>query len=243
MEERLKMSIRGIDAWLGSPQGRYVMAWEEARIGASVADLFGYNALQIGLPQYDLLAMNRMPLHRVAGQFGEVDVRCKPSQLPFGQNSVDLVVMPHALEFHEDPHQILREVERILIPDGKLVITGFNPFSLWGFYRFVNRRSEQFPVSGNFLSISRLKDWLQLLGFEVERGCFGCYAPPLTRENWLRRLKFLESAGDRWWGFAGSVYLLRAVKRVHGMRLILPAWGSPKNRRKTLGTVAQRELK
>jgi ubiquinone/menaquinone biosynthesis C-methylase UbiE len=57
---------------------------------------------------------------------------CDLRELPFAANSIDLAVMPHVLESHDNPHQILREVERILIPDGQLVITGFNPLSLWG---------------------------------------------------------------------------------------------------------------
>jgi SAM-dependent methyltransferase len=145
--------------------------------------------------------------------------------------------MPHALEFHDDPHQILREVERILIPDGQLVITAFNPISLWGLRRKLPKHPDTFPLNGNYISVLRLKDWLQLLNFEVDRGSFGCYAPPCQQERWLRRWRFMEAAGDRWWSFAGGVYLLRAIKRVRGMRLIMPAWSQAKSRAKALTPV------
>lgn len=218
------------------------MAWEQARVDALVTDLFGYNALQLGLPQYDLLAENRIPLRQLAGEYGKVDVLCDLCELPFAANSIDLVVMPHILEFHDDPHQILREVERVLIPDGQLVITGFNPLSAWGLRQRLTRCKNEFPVNGHYISVLRLKDWLQLLSFEVDRGNFGCYIPPCRQEASFKRLHFMEAAGDRWWSFAGGVYLLRAVKRVRGMRLILPTWNQKKSPRKALTTVTQKEI-
>ena len=150
--------------------------------------------------------------------------------------------MPHVLEFNDDPHQILREVERILIPDGQLVITGFNPLSLWGLRRRLPKGRKVFPGNGNYISVLRLKDWLQLLSFEVERGNFGCYAPPLKKARRIRHWHFMEAAGDRWWSFAGGVYLLRAVKRVHGMRLIMPRWKQKRMARKSLTIIAQKEI-
>ncbi|MDR2450809.1 MAG: class I SAM-dependent methyltransferase [Candidatus Accumulibacter sp.] len=228
------MSIRGIEDWLDTPQGQYVMAWEQQKIDAVIEDLFGYNALQLGLPQLRLLARNRIPLRQIAGSSGAVDVACDLSELPFASGSIDLVVMPHALEFHDDPHQILRDVERILIPGGRLVITGFNPVSLWGLCRKLPNHARVFPFNGNYLSVPRLKDWLKLLNLEVERGSFGCYAPPWRQAKRLKRWHFMEAAGDRWWSFAGGVYLLRAVKRVLGMRLILPAWNATKSGAKAL---------
>ena len=243
VEESQKMSISGIDDWLFTPQGRYVMAWEQARVDALVSDLFGYNALQFGLPQIDFLAHNRIPLRQTIGPDGPVNVRCDYRELPFASNSIDLVMLPHILEFHADPHQILREVERILIPDGQLVITGFNPLSLWGLRRRLPNGRTTFPGNGDYISVLRLKDWLQLLSFEVERGNFGCYAPPLKKERRIRHWHFMEAAGDRWWSFAGGVYLLRAVKRVRGMRLIMPPWTAKKVARKALTTVTRKETK
>ena len=236
------MSIPEINGWLDTPQGRYVMSWEQAKVGAVVSDLFGYNALQIGLPRYDLLANSRIPLCQVASESVPADILCDLRELPFSTNSIDLVVMPHILEFHDDPHQILREIERILIPEGQLVITGFNPLSLWGLRQHLPNRPDTFPTNGNYISVLRLKDWLQLLGFEVDRGNFGCYEPPFTQESWLKRWHFMEAAGDRWWSFAGAVYLLRAVKRVHGMRLILPAWKRKQAACKALSVVTQKEI-
>ena len=236
------MSNPGIDDWLQTQQGRYVMDWEMERIDTLVVDLFGYNALQLGLPELDLLAHNRIPLRQVAGETGKVDVVCDLRELPFAANSIDLVVLPHVLEFHDNPHQILREVERILIPDGQLVVTGFNPLSLWGLRRRLPNCPTGFACNGSYISVLRLKDWLQLLSFEVDRGSFGCYAPPFRETRWLKRFHFMEAAGDRWWSFAGGVYMLRAVKRVRGMRLILPPWEQSNAPHKALTPIAQKGI-
>ncbi len=234
------MSIPGFDSWLGSAQGRYVMDWEQDKLDEAVADIFGFNALQFGVPQYDLLRANRIPMRQKAGEFGAVDVLCSMTALPFASHSTDLIVLPHVLEFSADPHQILREVERILIPEGQVVIVGFNPLSLWGLKRQLDR-SGDFPWNGRYLSLTRLADWLQLLGFEVDRGTLGCYAPPFVQQKWLHRWHFIESAGERWWNFSGGVYLLRAIKRVHGIRLITPDWRKKAVRAKALRTVTHKE--
>ncbi len=234
------MSIPGLDAWLKSVQGRYILDWEQATLDEFVADVFGFNALQLGLPPMDFLRSNRIPLRQKACQIAGADVLCNLDTLPFASNSIDLIVLPHVLEFSKDPHQILREVERILIPEGQLIVLGFNPLSMWGMkHRF--SRSGQFPWNGRYLSLARLKDWLQLLGFELDGGTHGCYAPPLQQKKWLQRWHLIESAGERSWNFAGAVYALRAIKRVHGMRLIAPRWKKTPVSAKALRPVAQKE--
>jgi len=84
------------------------------------------------------------------------------------------------------------------------------------------------PQDGEFISLPRLKDWLKLLDMEVNRGHFGCYAPPLATERWLNRFAFMEKAGDRWWPYFGAVYIVQAIKRVKGMRLVGRAWSKQK---------------
>lgn len=248
------MSIPGFDDWLATPQGQYVMAWEQARFDQVVADIFGFNAVQIGLPQCDFLRANRMPLRFTcdttggsprgttggAGGAVAVGVRTDIHHLPFSGNSVDLVVLPHVLEFAETPHQVLREVERVLVPEGHVVIAGFNPLSLWGVKRWLAGPDAAYPWRGQYLGVRRLKDWLSLLGFETQTGCFGCYVPAVSQEKWLRRWHFMEPAGDRWWPIAGATYMLQGIKRQHGMRLLMPKWQDRKARAKALAPAIQR---
>ncbi len=157
-------------------------------------------------------------------------LRCDFDALPLDSQSLDLVVLPHTLEFARDAHLALREVERVLRPEGRVVILGFNPSSLWGLrQRFGHlrqrlaprsQRSLYFPSDGELIGYRRLRDWLRLLSFEVEGGRFGCYRPPFTSAKWLSRFGWIERTGDRWWPVFGAVYLLVAVKRVRGMRLV-----------------------
>ncbi len=234
------MSIPGLSEWLKTPPGRYIAEWEQAKHDHLVADIFGFNAVQIGMADCDLLRANRMPLRVRCERHGGTHVVSDLHHLPFAATSVDLVVLPHVLEFADNPHQILREVERVLVPEGQIIITGFNPFSLWGVRRGVVRGDGDFPWQGHYLSILRVKDWLALLGFEIQLGSFGRYAPAASQEKWLDRWRFLEWAGDRWWPIAGAVYVVQAVKRVHGMRLITPVWRERKARAKALAPAVQR---
>lgn len=223
------------------------MQWEQTQYDQVVADIFGFNALQIGMRECDLLRANRIPFkfrcdNDIPGDKpGErVDVRSELQHLPFASASIDLVVLPHILEFVDNPHQVLREVERVLVPEGQVVITGFNPYSLWGLRRRVAGHGGAFPWRGSYLSVMRLRDWLALLGFETRAGSFGCYAPAAVQEKWLRRWRWTELAGNRWWPIAGGTYLLQAIKRVHGMRLITPVWKERGARAKALSPAVQR---
>ncbi len=225
--------------WFQTPPGRYLLAWEQLQFDQAVADIFGYHALQLGSSGIDGLRTNRMP-HRWLALQNLAAVSDKPTRvalltdfdaLPFSANSLDLVLLPHALELSDDPHATLREVERVLVPEGRVVICGFNPHSLWGLRQRRARvwRSLGFgelflPDAGEFIAYRRMRDWLRLLSFEVESGRFGAYRPAVRSEAWLERWRWLDTAGERWWPIFGAVYFLVAVKRVRGLRLLSTDW-------------------
>ena len=231
--------IIGMPKWFETPPGRYLLAWERAEFDRAVSDIFGYHALQLGLPEIDTLQANRMPHKWLALHAPEQagPARRKAalvtefSALPFEANSLDLVVLPHSLELSVDPHATLREVERVLVPDGKVVICCLNPASLWGLrqrrahlYRRLGLGQLFLPDAGGFISYRRLRDWLRLLSFEVEVGNFGCYRPSISSEKWLNRYDWMDRAGERWWPIFGAVYFLVAVKRIRGIKLIGQVW-------------------
>lgn len=235
-----------LSAWFRTPRGQYVLAWEQRQIDNAVDDIFGFHAVQVGLPQLDFLRENRIPLRVHAGGEPGCSLLADPAALPLASHSVDLLVLPHVLEFAAQPHQILREAERVLRPEGQIVISGFNPLSLWGLKRMsgvaIGRHERgEFPWRGRFIGLLRLKDWLTLLGFELNGGRFGCYAPPVAQAHWLERWGFMEKAGDRWWPIAGAVYVVRAVKRTAGLRLVHPAWREAPLKRPALVQVARRD--
>lgn len=219
-----------------------MLDWEQKQLEGVVADIFGYHALQLGLPAFDLLSANRMPFRFRCGSGREVAVVAGDDALPFASGSLDLVVLPHVLEFAARPHQVLREVERVLVAEGSVVISGFNPYSLWGLRRLAARRKGVVPWSGQYLSVPRIRDWLTLLGFETQSGTFGCYVPAVAAPNWLDRWRFMDRIGSRWWPVCGSAYVVQGIKRVQGTRLIMPNWSDGRARSKRLSTVAQREI-
>ena len=225
--------------WFATPLGQYLLAREQAYFDKAVADVFGYNAFQLGMPGIDLLRGSRIALQCRVDPVGPAAMRADFRDLPIASNSADLVVLPHVLEFSDDPHQILREVARVLLPEAQVMIACFNPWSLWGFRRFFGRKA-RYPWNGHFINLPRLKDWCALLGLEISAGRMNCYVPPCASEKWLGRFEFMEAAGDRWWPIAGGVYFLQAVKRVRGMRLIMPKWSDRMAPKKELAPVPKK---
>ena len=245
--------------WLGTPPGRYLLAWEQQQLDRMVADIFGFHALQLGHPVLDGLGANRMPHRWLAldAQHAEVlalplefptasadepastlppfartmHLGCDFDALPFPAASIDLVVLPHTLDFVRDPHQTLREVERVLVPEGRVVVMGFNPMSLWGVRqrlglwrgRLGSEGAPFVPGVPEAIGPHRLRDWLRLLSFEVQDSQFGCWRPPLRSTRWLERARWMERPGERWWPMLGAAFSVTAIKRVRGMRLVGPA--------------------
>ncbi|MGD9952974.1 MAG: class I SAM-dependent methyltransferase [Burkholderiales bacterium] len=226
--------------WCGTPLGRYVLDWELGQYASAVEDVFGFRAVQVGLPELDFLRENRIPYRFTVALEPGAALAADPLQLPLASQSMDLVVLPLALESHLDAHSVLREAERVLRPEGQVVISGFNNASLWGLRRWFSGRRAGSPWDARFIGLLRLKDWLQLLSFDLNGGRFGCYAPPFERARWRERFAFMEHAGARWWPILGGVYVVRAVKRVHGMRLITPAWRRERARRRAVAAMPQK---
>ncbi|MFM6992544.1 MAG: class I SAM-dependent methyltransferase [Rhodoferax sp.] len=260
--------IIGLQHWLQTPPGRYLLEWEREQVDRAVVDIFGYHALQLGLPELTGLQDNRMPHRWLAVQEmslaasgpessadmdrGDVPLALVTDfeALPFPAASLDLVVMPHTLEF-SDAHATLREVERVLVPEGKVVICGLNPTSLWalrlarqrlwrllGLGRFMGQ--DYLPLEDSFLGVWRLRDWLRLLGFEVEVVRYGCYGPAVSSARWLRRFAWLDRLGQRWWPVLGAAYMVVAVKKVRGARLMGAAWRSKRLRAASAVAAGQR---
>jgi len=258
--------------WLQSPPGQCLLRWEQRHLDQAVVDVFGYHALQLGLPQLQGLRANRMPHRWLAcdtlhdnsvaeppsvADDGEISLpldgaaalHCDFDALPFPNQSLDLVVLPHALEMSHDPHLTLREVERVLVPEGRVMILGFNPASMWGLRQRLGRarqavglgrRALFLPRTGEFLGYWRLRDWLRLLSFEVEGGRFGCFRPPYMSARWLERTAWMEGVGERWWPVFGAAYFLVAVKRARGMRLVGLARHEARTTRAASAVVASR---
>ena len=235
------MPTNTLHDWFQTPLGRYLLEKERAYLDDVTPDIFGFHAVQLGLPDVDLLRENRITHRLRVANLGQPDLYAKCHELPFATQSIDLVVLPHTLDFSEEPHEILREVDRVMMPEGRLIIVGFNPWSLWGLRSALGFSRNEYPWNGHFVSLPRVKDWLALLGFDVSAGRLIAYAPPFDSEKLRRRFGFMEPAGDRWWAVGGAVFMLQAIKRVRGMRLIMPAWQEKDAREKALVAAAKRQ--
>ncbi|HET7371153.1 MAG TPA: methyltransferase domain-containing protein, partial [Gammaproteobacteria bacterium] len=201
--------MRPIDnfaAWFDSPAGRQVLDEEAALLADAYATLFGYWIVQVGAWGRDreLLADSKIRGQAVVG--ADYEKRCsstagfasQPHALAIAADSVDAVLLPHTLERSSKPHAVLREAERVLVGEGRLLIFGFNPWSAWGGRRRL-AASAPLPWAGRYIGEWRLKDWLSLLGFEViqiERYLHGL---PTEHPGLLRRLEFTRTLGRRCW--------------------------------------------
>lgn len=220
-----------LNHWIGSELGSTVGRGEAVVLQQWLTEIFGYRLVQCGTvawPEQDPLQASSIG-HKVlvrssfssAGTFSLV---ADPAQLPLASESIDLVILPHTLDFSADPRQVLREAERVLIPDGRLITIGFNPWSLWGARRLLAKllRVRRVPWSANFIGYMRLGDWLNLLGFEVERTEVMMFRPPFSAQSMLRRIATLEEVGRRLWPMLAAVYMVQAIKRTRTLTPIRP---------------------
>lgn len=231
-------------AWWSSPLGQSFLMTEGLEINKVASRLFGYHLLLLGEPQL-MKCVEESPItHRVwihpetlfdAESVSPLTARF--DKLPILADSVDVVYLAHCLEFVNNPHEVLRETFRSLIPEGYTIISGFNPWSIWGFYRWIMHYIKRLEWDGRFISITKLKDWLALLGFDVVRVRRYFFRPPVSKGNTLQHLKWLETLGQWCWPFLGGGYVLVAKKRVITLTPIKPAWAE---RRKLIpGGVAE----
>jgi SAM-dependent methyltransferase len=227
-----RTSLRAhLEEWFETDLGRSVLAAVLLRLGSLLPTLFGYHILQLGVfRDKPLLGASRIS-HQVIVNIdvdavvgGDFAMRCEPSALPVAADSVDVLLLPYVLEFEHRPHEVLREVDRVLIAEGHVVIVGFNPLSCWGLWRLLLFWRDEPPWNGRFLRLGRLKDWLTLLGFEVTHISRVFYRPPIRSARLLRNLGFMEMIGRKLYPVLGGSYVIVARKRLQRFIPIRTQW-------------------
>ena len=216
-----------LKSWFAEDLGHQLLLRELGEVNRHCQPLLKHVVLQIGTYPASIIedwADVRLPI--VLEMFdddrpGMKNLLAEPELLPLANQSVNLILMPHALDFATDAHELLREVSRVITPEGHVIITGFNPISLWGLRRIIARRSSPVPWCGQFYRSGRVQDWLTLLGFELVAGSMCYYRPPCRARRLREYLQFLETMGHRWWPLLGAVYILVARKHEKGARPIL----------------------
>jgi SAM-dependent methyltransferase len=224
-------------AWFDSPLGQHLLAAERRLIDQMLARRFGYHLLQLGCA--DLQLHDKSPMgHKfsfrpwpskpsdaagaegVAGHAAVADTEA----IPLASESVDLVLLHHALDFSSYQHQLLREVERVLIAGGHLVIVGFNPMSSWGLRRRLQLFRRKAPWHASMLGTARLIDWLKLLDFQVEQLRYGMYSLPVNSEGVIRYSGLLDPVAAHLNWPTGGVYAISARKQVTPLTLVQTKW-------------------
>jgi SAM-dependent methyltransferase len=205
-----------IDDWLQSSRGKALRAAEALLLREALEDCFGWEMLQIGLwgGERELVAGGRTRRQTVISSTDSrgADVIARLTQLPVASDSVDAVLLPHTLEFETDPYAVLREVDRVLTGEGKLLVLGFHPWSLWGL-RAKATRGGWPPQLRRLLSERRLRDWLVLLGYEVTETRRYLYDAP-----WGEPALASRSLHRSWYNpLPAGAFLMKARKRVYAL--------------------------
>ena len=220
-----------LKAWFDSDIGRELLEAETALVSRVLPTLFGYHLLQIGVDSrvclYDESPVRNKfrVLPAVELGIGENSVIADNSDLPFEQNSIDVVILHHTLDFAQSPHQVLREAARVLRPGGHLVVVGFNPASLWGFYRRFKGKKPPVPWNGHFIGNRRLSDWFQLLELTELKRRSEYYTVPFESEKWRHRFRRCERWGRSAFKDRGAFTLMLARKDVAGVTPIIEERG------------------
>ncbi len=220
-----------LSSWLASPLGRRVIQLEQEQLEEVLPNLFGYHILQYGYPA----TTNFLSASKIVDKTilfldnTEIDSNLKAiytsaEELPIATDCIDVVVLPHILEYSKDAHKLLREMERVMIGDGHIVIIGINPLSFWGLWHLFLCWWDKMPWSGRLISLHRLKDWLSLLNFEVKKTTHFFFSPPLKNEKLLKKCLPLERLGRYCWPFFGGLYIVVAQKRTIPLNPIKMSW-------------------
>ncbi|MGH8139440.1 MAG: class I SAM-dependent methyltransferase [Steroidobacteraceae bacterium] len=215
-----------LTAWWSGSLGRALLAAESELLGEALEDVFGWELLQIGAwgGSRELLACSRTRRQTIVaapGFPGGTDIIARPSLLPVTSDSMDAVLLPHTLEFAADPYAIVREVDRVLVGEGQLLVLGFRPWSLWGLRARASRTGFP-PGMRRVLPERRVRDWLVLLGYEVVASRRYLYCSP-----WRSALAASEGTGrilrrGLTYPLPGSAYLLKARKRIYTLTPVRP---------------------
>tara|TARA_R110002073_G_scaffold25378_27_gene84286 strand:- start:4921 stop:5682 length:762 start_codon:yes stop_codon:yes gene_type:complete len=221
--------MQDVKDWFATPLGQQVLASEERVLEQLLPGFFGYHLLQLS-PQQAPLFSSSVIQHKLKLTEGVENklltgdsLSADATELPFSEDSIDVVLLHHLLEFHHDPQKLLREVSRIALPMGQLVIVGFNPLSLWGACQPVGRLRNKAPWTGKFIPPGKLMDWLNLLNFKIDRAQYCLYGWPTLRST--SKLPDFSQGLSRNANLPfGGIYIIVARKQVGSMIKVRPVW-------------------
>ena len=222
-------SSAALREWFNSEAGITIVRSAVATVERLLPNIFGYHLAIFGdYIDRDLISNSRIShqiiLSAAYQKDSDTTLVTAHTALPLAENSIDVLILPHTLEFADDPHQLLREAERVLIGEGHILIISFNPWSFYGLWKALLGWRGGVPWRGKFISQNRIKDWLQLLGFDIEKTTKVGFRPPINRPGINRKFEFLEQLGAFCWPVFGNVSILLAKKRVASITPLKASW-------------------
>ena len=196
------------------------------------ASIFGYYALELDdvVAEGGLLKNSMIARTLVLKSEQPADVIAQAEALPFENDSIDLIVLPHSLDIADDPHQVLREVERCLVPDGYVIIIGFNLFSFYGLWHLLQKWRKRDSIwSQRFYSVGRIRDWCSLLGLDKIKVSYAAHLPPIQRVQRLLSMQWLGRFIEQRLRYSGGVYVMVAHKRIARLTPLRRRWVRPEH--------------
>jgi SAM-dependent methyltransferase len=215
-DERWLTLMRSARQWLDGPLGQLMLEEEERVLAEEFKRHFGGYLVHYG-PSLRIPPGADQLRHgvRLGPPLPGVDIACDEGAWPLGENTADVVLLQHGLDFCLSPHRLLREAALSVRPGGHLLIVGINPWSTWGIRHYFARDAFR---KARCIGANRVGDWLALLGFALEKRRFGCYRPPLSSPVWQNRLSWLEHKQEGEPSPGAGFYLLSARKLMVGLR-------------------------
>ena len=213
--------------WLKTDLGQYVLKQEAESLQKTLKNLFGCNLLILGEPEFCMISSYLQEQYKNINQFilhpllvandksaTVMGISARQDKLPIYSDSMDVVILPHILEMVVNPHEVLRESYRVLRPEGKIIIIGFHPYSVWRIWKLVAQICSKAPWRNKFISPARLFDWITILGMEEFKITKYCHTLPFNNNKILNKLSFLETIGNALPFRTGNIYTICACKRV-----------------------------
>ena len=211
--------------------GGSLLAEEQHLLSRILNKHYGKHVLLIGVPhQRQLLNATSIPCHTLISPIAQKEkntsyrfIESDFHELPVLTGSIDLVMLPHTLEFMDNPRQLLSEACRVIKSEGLIMVCGFNPYSAWGIKKALTKHKTA-PWSGNFMHAPKVKSWLRLADFEMEKQQSLMFRPPIAHESVYHKLHFLEHIGNKCFPYFGGVYVLLARAKVIPLTPIRLKW-------------------
>jgi SAM-dependent methyltransferase len=161
--------------WTDIPRGSCYQQTLQAQLNPWLTKIFGYHLLKLGQLSIDIDTQKCAVHHHInmANSGDNLHVQADYHHLPLANKSIDACLLAHLLPYDNNPYRLLREIDRVLVDDGWLVISGFNLLSLMGLSKLVPVLRSRQPYSSYMYAELRLLDWLTLLNYEIlHHGCF-----------------------------------------------------------------------